>query len=155
MDGLKNEIGKFFGGSIRVRACAIVLQEDKTLLVRHKGLNKENSFWAPPGGGIKFGEYGLDAVKREVKEETGLIITPGQILFTHEHIGLPLHAIEFFYEAQVAGGQLKLGRDPELPTSDQILEAISYFTIMELSKLPNSQKHQCLHNITAFEELFS
>lgn len=42
--------------------------------------------WDVPGGFIEFGEDPLEALKREVKEETGLSITTAQPFGTEAHI---------------------------------------------------------------------
>ena len=54
---------------------AIVLRENKILLVRHTyGAAKGKLL--NPGGMIQQGELPTDAVKREVLEETGIIVNP-------------------------------------------------------------------------------
>jgi ADP-ribose pyrophosphatase YjhB (NUDIX family) len=51
----------------------LILSGDQLLLIRH---TYGNSAWTLSGGGIKKGETKEQAVKREVKEELGLDITP-------------------------------------------------------------------------------
>ncbi|MDX6768453.1 MAG: NUDIX domain-containing protein [Elusimicrobiota bacterium] len=51
-------------------ATAYVVRGDKTLLLKHKKLG----LWLPPGGHIEPGETPDEAVRREVREETGLEI---------------------------------------------------------------------------------
>jgi ADP-ribose pyrophosphatase YjhB (NUDIX family) len=58
---------------------------DKLLLIRH---TYGHSGWTLSGGGIKKGETKEEAVKREVKEELGLDITP-------EYIGEFTHTTEY------------------------------------------------------------
>ena len=59
----------------------LILSEDELLLIRH---TYGHSAWTLSGGGLKKNETQEDAVKREVKEELGLDITPQYIgEFTH------------------------------------------------------------------------
>lgn len=51
-------------------ATAYVVRGDKTLLLKHRKLG----LWLPPGGHVEPGETPDEAVRREVREETGLDI---------------------------------------------------------------------------------
>ncbi|MBV9643706.1 MAG: NUDIX domain-containing protein [Verrucomicrobia bacterium] len=60
----------------------LILSGDELLLIRH---TYGHSAWTLSGGGLKKNETQEDAVKREVKEELGLDITPQYIgEFTHD-----------------------------------------------------------------------
>ncbi len=69
----------------RPAAYAIVVRENKLLLV------KVRDGFHMPGGGIDLGETPEEAVIREIKEETGLIVTNPRLagslstFFTHTH----------------------------------------------------------------------
>jgi ADP-ribose pyrophosphatase YjhB (NUDIX family) len=59
----------------------LILSGDELLLVRH---TYGRSAWTLSGGGLKKNETKEEAIRREVKEELGLIITPEYIgEFTH------------------------------------------------------------------------
>lgn len=56
---------------------ALILDpDDHVLLVRFhwEGLEFADGFWANPGGGVEPGETRFDAIQRELREETGLIV---------------------------------------------------------------------------------
>ena len=63
--------------SKRRRATALVVNDGKVLLVRHRG----ESHYSLPGGGIEKGETSLEAAVREVREETQLRATYAKRLF--------------------------------------------------------------------------
>ena len=44
-------------------------------------------FYLLPGGGQRFGETALEAVKREVLEETGWLVQPGDLILSRDYIG--------------------------------------------------------------------
>ena len=60
----------------RQAARAIVLTECPAhiLLLRHERPDQAGDFWLLPGGGCKRGESSLNAVRRELWEETGLAL---------------------------------------------------------------------------------
>ena len=78
-----------FGNKLRVRVNGLVYRGNALLLLKHN-INR-TTLWAPPGGGIEFGESIEDALIREVKEETNLDIIPGAFLFFTEFLNYPLH----------------------------------------------------------------
>src|SRR5688572_17010203 len=104
---MESEIAKIYGNRLRVRVCGICWENDRLLLVNHQMPNGD--FWAPPGGGLEFGEEAADALKREFKEEANLDIDVGSYLFGCEFIRQPLHAIELFFDVKAVGGLLKTG----------------------------------------------
>jgi ADP-ribose pyrophosphatase YjhB (NUDIX family) len=65
--------------NLRASARAIILDEDDHVLlcrfvVPHPAVpNGAQAVWAAPGGGVEPGEDGLSALRRELREETGLV----------------------------------------------------------------------------------
>lgn len=58
---------------------AMVFNKDKILLVRHT-YGKSKGKLLNPGGYLKIGEMPFDAIKREVYEETSVIVNPKSML---------------------------------------------------------------------------
>ena len=64
-----------FSKKVRVRACGILKNEQGILLLKHLGIGPAEFLWAPPGGGVKFGDTLEETVQREFLEETGLTVS--------------------------------------------------------------------------------
>ena len=64
---------------------AVILKDSKVLLI----LNSDDTgnFYLLPGGGQKFGETLLQAMQREVMEETGWVVEPGELVLVRDYIG--------------------------------------------------------------------
>ncbi len=102
------------GNKIRNRACAVIVQDGKVLLVQHQ--KNEKHYWLFPGGGVEYGETLQEAVVRELKEETNLDVEAGDLIMVSESIppDRHRHVINYYYEAKVIGGNMKLGDDKYL-----------------------------------------
>jgi len=87
----------------------------------------------PPGGGVQYGEPLETALKRELFEEAGVEVETGQLCLIHEFIEFPYHAIEFYFKAEIIGGNLQKGIDPERTYDKQILQDLKFFSISQLS----------------------
>lgn len=137
---MPNKITSIYGGKVRARACGICLLDNKLLLVNHRQLSN-GDFWAPPGGGIEFGESAGETLEREFLEETGLTIKCGDLLFIAELIKAPLHAVELFFKVDYVDGQLKKGFDPEMEAEDQIIGDVRFMSWSEIHKLNINELH--------------
>lgn len=145
---MENEVANVYGNRVRVRACGICWENDKILMVNHTSITPTN-FWAPPGGGVEFGQSVNECLITEFKEETGLIIKPELFLFGCEYILKPIHSIELFYSVKIESGNLKTGSDPEI----QIIKDVRFMTIEELSKIPQEELHGIFKLIDSPSEL--
>ena len=128
-----------FGNKLRVRVCGLCLDNDRLLMINHKGIKEEN-FWAPPGGGLEFGETIENSLKREFAEETGLDVEIQDFRFLCEFIDLPLHAIELFFIVKNKKGILKKGLDPEM-MDKQIIQAVKFMSWEEITGLNPESRH--------------
>jgi 8-oxo-dGTP diphosphatase len=131
-------ITEIYGNKVRLRVCGICEDEGKLLMVNHR-LVRERDFWAPPGGGVEFGEPMQESLKREFLEETGLDVEVGEFLFGGEFVNPPLHSVELFFKVVRIGGKLLSGNDPEL----SIIKEVRFFTPEDVRQLD----HQVLHGI--------
>jgi ADP-ribose pyrophosphatase YjhB (NUDIX family) len=87
----------------RGRACAIIRQADRLLLNRYGG----DSFWALPGGAVEQGEFSTDALVREMREELGIAVEIGRLVWIVENLfdyrGTTYTEYGFYYEAEWPG----------------------------------------------------
>lgn len=136
---MTSSVYQTFGNKTRIRVCGICTQQDGLLLINHSGIHT-GGFWAPPGGGIEFGESLEMCLQRELMEETGLRISVGDFAFICEYIHLPLHAIEIFFKINVEGGILSAGIDPEM-ADNQIIKEVGFIPWKEIDSLKKESRH--------------
>jgi len=150
---MEKTIIKKFGNKLRVRICGILIEDDKILLVKHRSIGKHGTLWAPPGGGLQFGERAEDCLQREFEEETGLEIKVGPYLFTHEFLQPPLHAIELYFKVSRIRGQLCRGFDPEMNTGEQIITAVSFLSFEDMKNTEPDSLHYILRILDNLNDL--
>lgn len=137
---MDSAITTLYGKRVRVRACGLCWKDNKLMMVNHVGLQREN-FWAPPGGGIEFGQSAEETVVREFEEETGMQVAMGRFLFVCEFIHDPLHAIELFFEVLHTAGDAVVGADPEMASSSQIINDARWMSWSAIKALPAENVH--------------
>jgi 8-oxo-dGTP diphosphatase len=142
------EIGEIYGNKVRVRACGLCWQNGRLLLVNHRGIT-QTDFWAPPGGGVEFGESLTETLIREFAEETGLSVATGDFRFGCELVRPPLHDIELFFDVTVLGGTLRAGYDPE----HQIIEDARFFSPAEIRRLPAGERHGIFNRLSEGDDI--
>ncbi|AHC50669.1 DNA mismatch repair protein MutT [Sulfolobus acidocaldarius SUSAZ] len=121
----------------------VILKDNKVLLVKRRNPpNKGN--WAIPGGKVEYGETLVDAVKREMKEETALDVEPIELLAVVEIIKEGYHYVIFDFICKVVNGELNPGSDATsadfLGLEDLYLEKVSPTTIEMLKRYFNGEK---------------
>ena len=85
---------------MKCRVRAIVRKGNELLLVQHKNpAGESTSAWALPGGGVEDGEMIIDALQREMIEETGIAPQIGDLRFIHQFKRNGIYeGPEFFFE---------------------------------------------------------
>lgn len=89
----------------RISAGAIVIQEDQILLVRYNNTDGK-SYLVGPGGGVFSNEGIYQAVVREVREETGLEVSPQKVLFVEDLLSRRYRIVKIWLLCNLVGGQL-------------------------------------------------
>ncbi|HTS65868.1 MAG TPA: NUDIX hydrolase [Candidatus Acidoferrales bacterium] len=87
------------------------------ILMAQRGKEPLKGWWSLPGGALETGETLDQAVRREILEETGLVVEPVRIFEIFERIlrdtaGVPeYHYVLIDYVCRVTGGRLCAGDD--------------------------------------------
>lgn len=93
--------------TVKATVGAILVKEGKILLQLRNHGPFENA-WCLPGGHIEFGESVEEAVKREVKEETGLDMEDIRFFhyYTEHYKNMDWHAVALIFIARVRGEEV-------------------------------------------------
>lgn len=151
---VRHEVLKLYGNRLRVRVCGLHRVGDQLLMVRHRGVGQTDTFWAPPGGGLNFGETAPIGLAREFAEETGLIVEINELLFVSEFWQPPLHALELFFDVTATSGTLRQGVDPEMSLDGQIIEEVRLMTFAEIRQYPPQEVHALFGWCQSLDEVF-
>jgi 8-oxo-dGTP diphosphatase len=95
---------------------AIIIDGDRVLLVKraHPPIQGQ---WSIPGGVLEVGEMVREAAVREAREETGLIVEPGELLGVYDRIlrdaerRVQYHYVLIDFLCRPAGGELLAASD--------------------------------------------
>lgn len=118
----------------RVSAYGLIVQNERILLCRISlHLPLDAGFWTLPGGGIDFGEDPVNAMIREVYEETGLNVRPLEIAGIDslylEEADRAFHGIRLLYRTEVVGGVLRY-------EVDGTTDLCAWWSLAEAHRLP-------------------
>lgn len=137
---MNSNITSIYGNRPRIRVCGLCWQSDKLLVIKHQ-MEEGRVLWAPPGGGVEYGQCLEKALQQEFLEETCLEIEVNNFRFIAEFLKPPLHAVEIFFNVSVKGGLLKAGIDPEMAPDRQIILQAEYLSWGQLKAISNDEKH--------------
>lgn len=89
---------------MHVRVTGVVIEDDRILLLNQDtGAGRS---WSLPGGKVEEGETLAGALVREMREETGLDVEPGRLLYVCDHLpGDGTHVVHLTFEARRTGGR--------------------------------------------------
>lgn len=124
--GLSHRIVHTLQPTFTAGAVAIIEHEGRVLALRQH----HRRGWSLPGGLVEAGEQAADAAVREVREETGLLIEPGNVVATH--FVEDVRHIDVLF-------RIECDRRPEVTVSSEALEA-GWFALDELPEPDDSTR---------------
>ena len=118
--------------SPRIAARAVILHDDRLLLVNAYA-DANSTLWCAPGGGVEKGSSIPDNLIREVHEETGLTISVGPPCLINEFHDpkTGFHQIEVFFRCKITQGRL----DPDWQDPERIVDRRRWVTREEMAGL--------------------
>lgn len=97
-----------YGGGPVPTATAVVVDDEGRVLLGRRAIEPDQGKWDLPGGFIEDGEHPLEALRRELHEETALEIEPGEFLgIWMDKYGYDSGAentLNLYWEARITGG---------------------------------------------------
>jgi 8-oxo-dGTP diphosphatase len=134
---------------LRVPCVGAIITADGQILLIRRGHEPEAGRWSLPGGRIEAGETDEQALVREVREETGLEVAPGQLIGAVDRPRPDGRVLVIRdYAATVTGGALGAGDDADdarwfgardlagLPLSTGLEEALNDWGVLPLAPSP-------------------
>lgn len=125
----------------RVAVGAIAVRDGHLLMIR-RGHEPARGLWSLPGGHVEAGEHLADAVRREVREETGLEVEVGSLAGILEVLGDP-HFVILDYFVEVRGDAppagagdagdarwIELDEVPELDCTPRFVESLRAWGVL-------------------------
>ena len=104
----------------RISAGALVVHDDRILMVRHYREGRYD-FWVAPGGGVCPGEDARSASAREAFEEAGIEVRPLKLAVVEELENPEEKGCKLWFHCEMTGGVLSA--EAEEATREYIVEA--------------------------------
>jgi 8-oxo-dGTP diphosphatase len=93
-------------------ASGCVVEDLGTVLLARRKFEPWKDHWYIPSGFVEYGEDVEETARREIREETGLVVELGPLFGVYSYFDDPRqHGIIILYRAVVAGGTLEAGDD--------------------------------------------
>lgn len=95
----------------RISCGALVMRDEKILLVCHQQPGQE-PFWIAPGGGVEGSEELARAAERETFEESGINVVATRLAYMDEGWNDEQRILKFWFLADYVSGEINVGANP-------------------------------------------
>lgn len=125
----------------KVAVSAFILKDDKVLIAKRAA---DEDFlpdsWEQVGGKVEWGENPFDGLVREVKEEVGLTVKPGQVYWLHHYTpNKERHMIEVGIICELVGDA-----DVTLSDEHQEYEWVTEDEVKQVSPMSDPMREEIL-----------
>lgn len=133
----------------RIRAAGLLVRDEHILLVRHEVGG--DTYWIPPGGGFESDkdESTRDTVQRECREETGLIVDVGPLVYVREFaepVAGRFH-MELFYRVDAWSGEVGLHNLRGMGGDEFDIRDVAWIPRSDLLRLPSFYPAELLDDV--------
>jgi 8-oxo-dGTP diphosphatase len=120
---------------VSVRVAAVLVKEGRVLLARHE--KGGESYWVLPGGAVEPGETLAEALRRELREEAGLAVEPGDVLFLNDGYRPEAETVAVYFSATLTedAGTGSATEEVGGPTLGKVLREVRWVPVEELDRL--------------------
>lgn len=114
------------GSDLPLVGVGVALVEEGRILLIKRGREPGRGLWAVPGGKVRHGEPMREAARREMREETGLVVDVGDVVWVGEFIEDDHHLVLIDFSGTRTGGELRPGDDADDARWVPLEEAAGY-----------------------------
>ena len=137
---LKSPVRRFEAGHPPIVTVGGLIFNDAGLVLMVR-THKWSNLWGIPGGKIKWGESSIEALRREIKEETDLAVTDIEFVLVQDCI----HSKEFYRDAHfvLINYTCRCASEPAVKLNDEARE-FRWVTAAEAMEMPLNQPTRTL-----------
>jgi len=127
----------------RIRVCGLLLRQEALLMVKIHPPTRNHPIWMPPGGRLHHGESLQQGAHREFLEETQLEVQVEHLVFVHQFLEAPFHALEFYFYCTGTDERKvpEIVEAPENADGEAVLLDVDFIPMAELGSLQTEPRH--------------
>ena len=137
----------------RISVKAIVIKNNKLMLVKHVDADKNATWWAFPGGGLEEDETIFACAEREVWEETGLRVKAEKLKYVRQLVypQIDSNILELYVTVSSIRGKETIANCKGKGNDDKLIKECKFLSKEEIKNilvLPESLKEKVFDYLT-------